>query len=118
MKRFHHILRITLILAVAMAPLGGAYAGIAAKAGAGSHCAKMDAKMKMDHGNFCKHHDNADDSGLNCENNCNDCKVAHHVASLANCPMHDGKMDSHHSNGAGKEPHSCPYHNTGQPPKH
>lgn len=126
MKRLQHILHMTLILAVAVAPLGSAYAGMENTTGSKTHCQKMGAKMdhndmSMSGGAFCPHHDNTgdqnSDSGMKCEKDCNDCNAVHHVASLSHCPMHNGNMEADSSHAANSSPHACPHHKTLQPPK-
>lgn len=126
MKRVLNIFRLTLVLAIAMAPLGGAYAGTGAgmvkQDNAGTHCAKMQMdNMAMAADGSCPHHKQADGSQpdiTSCEKNCSDCKAANHVAGLAHCPMHTGNPGTDTALSSAAVPHNCPHHDTSQPPRH
>ena len=128
MKYLLKILRATLILALAIAPLGGVYAGTENSTDSKTHCSKM-GHANMNHketasndGAYCPHHDKADnqhgDTGMKCDKDCGDCKATHHVASLSHCPMHSDKIKSQNNASAGSTPHTCPHHENLQPPKH
>ncbi|MDH5632300.1 MAG: hypothetical protein OEZ10_04815 [Gammaproteobacteria bacterium] len=121
MKRFLNILRFTLMLAIAVAPLGGAYAGTMKQEAVDTHCAKMQSdKITMADGSDCPHHKQADGSQPGkdgCEKNCSDCKAAHHVAGLTHCPMHTERSASGNAQSSTAVPHSCPHHDTSQPPR-
>ena len=118
MKRLQNILRVTLMLAVTMAPLGGVYADIKSQSDMKSHC----ANMKMEDSESCPHHtgDNNQNSGMDmkCDKDCNDCKAASHVAGLAPCSMHSLHQNSSGNETSSSSPHACPHLNTAQPPKH
>lgn len=119
MKRLQNILRVTLMLALAMAPLGGVYADIGNQADMKSQC----PHMNMEDGKPCPHHnagDNSQNSGMDkkCDKDCNDCKATNHVASLSNCPLHTGRLGATTSDTHGSTQHACPHQNTTHPPKH